>query len=260
MNLKVAGIEFSYNHTPILDGVSFSLRPGQILGVLGINGAGKSTLLKCLNRILRPMAGAILLDGDDSQKMCGTEIARHFGYVPQKYAEESLTVFDAVLLGRKPYIKWSASTRDLLIVEDILTRLHLEHLAQRPVNHLSGGEHQKVIIARALAQEPEVLLLDEPTSNLDLQNQLQVMNIITSAVHDYFISAIVSLHDINLALRFVDHFLMLKEGAVHFLSPKEMVNPAAIEEVYGVKVIIGQVNEYQVIIPVDGDLKGAGNE
>jgi iron complex transport system ATP-binding protein len=96
------------------------------------------------------------------------------------------------------------------------------------------------------------LLLDEPTSNLDLKNQLRVMNIITNAVHDYSISAIVSLHDINLALRFVDHFLMLKGGVVHFLSPKDMVTSAAIEEVYGVKVIIGHVDGHKVIIPVDG--------
>jgi len=258
MNLKVAGIKFSYNHTPILDGVSFSLRPGKILGVLGVNGAGKSTLLKCLNRILRPSAGAVLLDEDDIQKMRRSEIARHFGYVPQKYGEESLTVFDAVLLGRKPYIKWAASRRDLLVVEDVLKRLQLERLAQRPVNHLSGGEHQKVIIGRALAQEPEVLLLDEPTSNLDLKNQLRVMNIITNAVHDFSISAIVSLHDINLALRFVDHFLMLKGGVVHFLSPKDMVTSAAIEEVYGVKVIIGHVDGHKVIIPVDAGLERSG--
>lgn len=252
MNLKVKGIEFSYNHHPILDEVSFSLRPGEILGVLGVNGAGKSTLLKCINRILKPRAGSILLNQDNVKKMRGSEIARHFGYVPQKYTEESLTVFDAVLLGRKPYIKWSASTGDLMIVEDILKRLRLEHLAQRPVDRLSGGELQKVIIARALAQEPEILLLDEPTSNLDLKNQLQVMNIIIKAVRDYKISAIVSLHDINLAMRFVDYFLMLKNGKVHFLSPKEKVMPEDIEEVYGVKVIISKINEYQVIIPFEG--------
>jgi iron complex transport system ATP-binding protein len=167
MNLKVRGIEFSYNHHPILDGVSFDIKPGEILGVLGVNGAGKSTLLKCINRILRPRAGSILLDDQDLRKMRSGEIARHFGYVPQKYTEESITVFDAVLLGRKPYIQWSASTNDLLIVEDMLRRLHLENLALRPVDRLSGGEYQKVVIARALAQEPEILLLDEPTSNLD---------------------------------------------------------------------------------------------
>jgi iron complex transport system ATP-binding protein len=255
MNLKVAGIEFAYNHAPVLDGISFNLGKGQILGVLGVNGAGKSTLLKCLNRILRPRAGSILLNEDDIRRMRSSEIAGHFGYVPQKYPEESLTVFDAVLLGRKPYMKWSASTRDLLIVEDILRRLGLEHLAQRQADSLSGGELQKVIIARALAQEPEILLLDEPTSNLDLKNQLQVINIITRAVHEYDMSAIVAIHDINLALRFVDHFLMLKDGAVHSLSPKAMLTAAEIEKVYGVKVIISRVNENRIVIPMDGELE-----
>lgn len=253
MKLKVKGIEFSYNHHPILDGVSFGLEPGQILGVLGVNGAGKSTLLKCINHILKPGAGSIFLNEDNVQEMRGSEIARHFGYVPQKYTEESLTVFDAVLLGRKPYIQWSASTGDLAIVEDVLKRLHLEHLAFRPASSLSGGEYQKVIIARALVQEPGILLLDEPTSNLDLKNQLQVMNIITKAVRDYRISAVVSLHDINLAMRFVDHFLMLKEGKIHFLAPKEKVSPEDIEAVYGVKVMISKINENRVIIPIEGN-------
>jgi iron complex transport system ATP-binding protein len=260
MNLKVKGIEFDYNHHPILDGVSFDLRPGEILGVLGVNGAGKSTLLKCINRILKPRAGSILLNEENVQKMRGKEIARHFGYVPQKYTEESLTVFDAVLLGRKPYIQWSASRGDLLIVEDILKRLQLEHLALRPVDRLSGGEYQKVVIARALVQEPEILLLDEPTSNLDLKNQLQVMNIITKAVRDYQISAMVSLHDINLAIRFVDHFLMLKEGKVRFLAPKEKIEPEDIEDIYGIKVMIGKINEHQVIIPLEGNQKGSQSE
>lgn len=251
MNLNVKGIEFSYNHHPILDGIHFELGPGEILGVIGVNGAGKSTLLKCVNRILRPRAGSILLNDLDVRKMRGDEIARHFGYVPQKYAEESLMVFDAVLLGRKPYIQWSASTDDLLIVEDVLTRLHLEPLAQRPVDRLSGGELQKVIIARALAQEPEILLLDEPTSNLDLKNQLQVMRIITKAVRDYRISAIVSMHDINLAMRFVDSFLMLKQGKVHFLSSTEDVTPEDIEAVYGVKVIISRIHDHPVIVPIE---------
>jgi iron complex transport system ATP-binding protein len=251
MNLKVKGIEFSYNHHPILDGVSFDLNPGEILGVLGVNGAGKSTLLKCINRILKPRAGSILLNEDNVQKMRRKEIARHFGYVPQKYTEESLTVFDAILLGRKPYIQWSASPGDLSIVEDTLKRLHLEHLALRPVDRLSGGEYQKVVIARALVQEPEILLLDEPTSNLDLKNQLQVMNIITKAVRDYRISAVVALHDINLAMRFVDHFLMLKKGKVSFLAPKEKVKSEDIEDIYGVKVMIGKINGHQVIIPLE---------
>lgn len=259
MNLEVRGIEFSYNHHPILDGVSFNLMPGEILGVLGINGAGKTTLLKCINRILKPKAGTIMLNEYNVQKMRRREIGTHFGYVPQKYSEESFTVFEAVLLGRKPYIQWSASTRDLLIVEDILKRLQLEHLATRPVDRLSGGEYQKVIIARALVQEPEVLLLDEPTSNLDLKNQLQVMEIIREAVRDYGISAIVALHDINLAMRFVDRFLMLKGGKVKFLASKEMVTPEDIERIYGVKVIISRINKHGVVIPIEENDRRAEN-
>jgi iron complex transport system ATP-binding protein len=189
--------------------------------------------------------------------MRGTEIARHFGYVPQKYSEESLTVFDAVLLGRKPYIQWSASRVDLSIVEDVLKRLQMDHLALRTLDRLSGGEYQKVLIARALVQEPEILLLDEPTSNLDLKNQLQVMNIIRKAVRDYQISAVISLHDINLAIRFVDHFLMLKEGKVRFLAPKAEVTPGDIEDIYGVKVMIRHINEHQVIIPLEGNQGGS---
>jgi len=227
------------------------LPPGRILGVLGINGAGKSTLLKCLNRILSPQKGVVLVEERNVRKMSGPEIARHFGYVPQQYADEPLRVFDAVLLGRKPYIKWSASSRDYQVVEDILKRLQIEHLAFRTASQLSGGELQKVIIARALAQEPEILLLDEPTSNLDLKNQIQVVRIVTSAVREYNISAVVSLHDINLAFRFVDFFLMLKNGMVYTLCPSDEVSPSDIEDVYGVRVEIGRVGPHKVVIPLD---------
>jgi iron complex transport system ATP-binding protein len=251
MILQVAGISFSYNHRPILEGVNFQLQHGQILGILGVNGAGKSTLLKCLNRILAPRAGVVTLGGEDMKTMSRNHIATRMGYVPQHHSDESLTVFDAVLLGRKPYITWSPSPRDLSVVERVLRRLNIDHLALRPASQLSGGEIQKVIIARALAQEPDILLLDEPTSNLDLKNQLQVIKMITDAVRETRISAVVALHDINLALRFVDHFLMLKEGTVHALAPKDAITPMDIEEVYGIKVLVTSVEDYRVVIPID---------
>lgn len=251
MILQVAGISFAYNHRPILERVTFELRRGQILGVLGVNGAGKSTLLKCLDRILAPKAGVVRLDGRDMKIMSRNHIATRMGYVPQHYSNESLTVFDAVLLGRKPYITWSPSSTDLSVVEKVLQRLNIDHLALRPTSELSWGEIQKVVIARALAQEPDILLLDEPTSNLDLKNQLQVIKVITDAVRETHISAVVALHDINLALRFVDHFLMLKEGVVHALAPKDAITSRDIEEVYGLKVILTSVENYRVVIPVD---------
>ncbi len=250
MILKVAGLDYTYNGHPVLKGIEFELQQGQILGVLGVNGAGKTTLLKCLNRILHPGAGTVFLDEENVKGMSRNEVATHFAYVPQKYGDEPLTVFDTILLGRKPYIKWEATQKDLHIVEAILYRLDIEHLALRSTNQLSGGEMQKVIIARALAQEPEVLLLDEPTSNLDLKNQLQVMQLVTRAVREHDMAAIVSMHDINLAFRFVDHFLMLREGRVHLLAPKEKVAAADIEEVYGVKVILSEVDQYKIVIPL----------
>lgn len=251
MILKVAGLSFSYNSHSILKGIGFDLNRGHILGVLGVNGAGKTTLLKCLNRILKPCAGRILLNNEDVRNMDRNEVATHFAYVPQKYGEEPLSVFDTILLGRKPYIKWTATEHDLRIVEAILHRLEIEHLALRSTNQLSGGEMQKVIIARALAQEPDVLLLDEPTSNLDLKNQLRVMQLVTMAVREHDMAAVVSLHDINLAFRFVDHFLMLKSGRVYLSASKETVTAVDIEQVYGVKVMVREVDGHKIVIPLE---------
>jgi iron complex transport system ATP-binding protein len=228
------------------------MEQGQILAVLGVNGAGKSTLLKCLNKILRPGGGKVVLDGKDLLQMKRREVAKHLGYVPQKYGEEPLTVFDSVLLGRKPYIKWAAAENDFRVVEKVLRIMQLEEFAMRRVSELSGGETQKVMIARALAQEPQVLLLDEPVSNLDLKNQLEVMGLITRTVKDQGLSAILSIHDLTLALRFADFFLFLKNGRVHTFGDRSAVTPEVIYGVYGVEVILQDVQGYPVMIAVNG--------
>jgi len=250
MRLTVADLSFSYNSHPVLSGVGFELPPGRILGVLGVNGAGKSTLLKSINRILRPRTGVVMVDGRDVGRMSRNEAARRFGYVPQQHTGDALTVFDTVLLGRKPYIKWAASEQDLLMVERILERLGLAGLARRTMDQLSGGERQKVIIARALVQEPDVMILDEPTSNLDLKNQLQVMGIVSEAVRGRNISAVVSLHDVNLALRFADDVLTIQNGRIRDCLPAGAVTADTIREVYGVEAIVGRLDGYPVVIPV----------
>ena len=257
MILSVLGVHFQYPSRSVLKGVSFELPEGQILGVLGVNGAGKSTLLKCLNKILRPEKGSVLLDGEDLLKMSGNEVARTLGYVPQKYGEERLTVYDTVLMGRKPYIRWAAAENDFQAVERVLQIMHLEDYAMRPIHELSGGEMQKVIIARALAQEPKFLLLDEPISSLDLKNQLEVMELICRVVEDQGLSAILAIHDINLALRFADHLLFLKEGKVYAFVDPPAVTPGVIKEVYGVDVIRQEVQGYPVVIAVNGWKRGA---
>ncbi|GAB6155833.1 hypothetical protein JCM17380_45840 [Desulfosporosinus burensis] len=158
MILSVNGIEFRYGSRTILENVGFTVLRGEFLSILGNNGAGKSTLLKTLNKILLPKKGSILLEGQEVSKLSRLAIALKMAYVAQNYESNRQTVFDAVLLGRKPYIKWEATASDLALVQGILTKTGLGEFALRYLDELSGGELQKVVIARALAQEPEVLL------------------------------------------------------------------------------------------------------
>ncbi len=250
MILSVHGVHFRYNSTDVLEDVSFELRPGSILGLLGTNGAGKSTLLKCLNRILRPHKGTVMLDDTEILRLTRNQIAKRVGYVPQRYEQEALTVFDAVLLGRKPYLKWGPTKRDMRIVESVLQVMGLADHALRPVKTLSGGQAQKVILARAFAQEPQVLLLDEPTSNLDVRNQLEVMDLVRGAVKQRSVCAVIAIHDLNLALRFADAALFLKDGKVHALQTTESVSADVIQSVYGITSAIQKVEGHTVVIPL----------
>lgn len=250
MKLTVANIDFSYNSHPVLSDVSFSLDRGQVMCVLGVNGAGKSTLLKCLNRILTPHRGSVLVDGDDLLRMSQNNVARRVGYVPQRHPETRLSVFEAVLMGRKPHIRWSLGAEDYALVEDIITQMGISDLAMRSVSDLSGGELQKVIIARALAQSPAVLLLDEPTSNLDLKNQLEVMELICRIVETQNLSAVVAIHDLNIALRFADRFVFLKEQSIHAVSTREDLDSEMIWQVYGVRVALREFAGHTVVVPM----------
>jgi iron complex transport system ATP-binding protein len=249
--LSIAGVDFAYNGNPVLRDVTFEVRTGQMLAVLGINGAGKSTLLKCMNSILKPRKGCVFLNDRDIRGMARNETARYFGYVPQHREGEEMLVFDSILLGRKPHMKWGISGRDMAIVERIIQDMRLDHLALRPVNTLSGGEAQKVLIGRALAQEPEVLLLDEPTNSLDVKNQLEIMRLLQKMVKERDILAVVSIHDLNLALRFADRFLMLKDGSVFAAVAKDGMTSEVIHDVYGVDVAIGEVGGHPVAVPLN---------
>jgi len=249
MILNVTGLGFSYNGRRLLDGIGFSVHRGEMLVVVGINGVGKTTLLKCLCGILTPDRGNILLEGKQISRMSRIEVARRIGYVPQRYSDTDMSVFDAVLLGRKPHIGWAIAEKDLKITEDILAMLNLESMALRPISSLSGGEIQKVMIGRSLAQSPELLLLDEPTSNLDLRNQIEIMDILAGVVKQKDLAIIVTMHDINTALRFADRFLMLKDGCIHSMTPRESITEELIRRVFDVDVVMGTVGDYQVVIP-----------
>ena len=250
MILSVDGIEFKYRSEPVLRDVHFQVRPGEFLAVLGNNGAGKSTLLKCLNCILKSYQGTVMLDEDDVRRLSRIQVAQRLGYVPQKTEATRTTVFDAVLLGRKPHIGWDAGKRDFEVVERVLSQLDLNHLALRFLDELSGGELQKTAIARALAQEPRVLLLDEPTSSLDLRNQLDVLGMVKRVTAEEGVAVVSVMHDINLALRYADGFLFLADGTVHVCGGAEVVTPDNVAFVYGVPVNVTRMNDIPLVVPL----------
>jgi iron complex transport system ATP-binding protein len=249
--LRVNGLAFSYGPRTVLRGIDVGVGEGILCSILGNNGAGKSTLLKCVAGILRPGLGTVSLGGEDRNDLSRRQSARLLAYVPQRDVYRArLTVFDAVLMGRRPHITWNAGSGDLAICERVIKALELEGLALRYIDELSGGEYQKVVIARALAQEPRVLLLDEPTSNLDLRNQLEVMHAVRRAVEEHRISVLMAIHDVNLAVRFSDEFLLLHDGEVIASGGREMINADNIERTYGVKVRVEVRNGETIVMPV----------
>jgi iron complex transport system ATP-binding protein len=250
MILEVNGVEFQYRSKEVLTDIRFHLKKNEILAILGPNGVGKTTLLKCMNAILKPKSGTILVDKEDVLKLEQIDIARRMGYVPQRCECARLTAFDAILLGRMPHIKWNITTEDVMLVEATIKKLHLEELALRYIDELSGGELQKVGIARAIAQNPKLLLLDEPTSSLDLKNQLEILNIVRDVVRKENVSAVMTMHDLNLAFRYADKFLFLKNGTIFAAGSMGEITPQTIEEVYGVPVTIQNYMDVSVVIPV----------
>jgi iron complex transport system ATP-binding protein len=249
MILNVQELGFLYRNHDVLHNIAFEVNHGEIVAILGPNGVGKTTLLKCLNRILKAQKGHIYLDGSEISDLKTLEIARRAGYVPQRVETGRITAFDAVLLGRHPHIGWDITDRDLRIVDAIFTRLSMTHLRLSYIDEMSGGELQKIAIARALVQEPRILLLDEPTSSLDLKNQVEILSTIVGIVREHGIAAVMTMHDLNQALRYADRFIFLKDGNIHFHGDFDSVTPEIIEDVYGLAVMMGNVGGVRCIVP-----------
>lgn len=245
--IEVKDLSFKYDGY-ILRNVEFEVERGSFVSLLGVNGAGKSTLLKNLNRVLKPSRGTVYLNGKNLLRLRRREMARTMACVAQHNEPIKSTVFDMILVGRVPYINREVSAEDCRKVEEIIGKLELEGYAMRDASTLSGGEFQKVVLARALAQEPEVILLDEPTSNLDIKNQLDVMRLLKEYCREKGIAAIVSIHDINLALQFSDRFLMLKEGRIFAYGGDSVVTREAIKEVYRLDVAVQTYGNRKIII------------
>ena len=247
--LNAENLSFRYRGGPeVLRKVSFSLEDGQFLAILGNNGAGKSTMLKCFNQILRVEGGHVWMDGEDLLTMPHREVARRVAFVSQNIPSTQMTVHDVVMLGRRPYMRWGFTEEDHRIVHEAMDRLNLSDMRGRFLSELSGGERQKVMLARALAQQPRVLLLDEPTSSLDIRNQYHVLDIVREICRGSGISAIMVIHELNLALRFCDRFLLLKDGQVYRSGDRSILDRQALREVYGVEARVVTIAERSLIL------------
>lgn len=247
--IEVKEICFSYGKKNILKNISFKINNGECLGVLGNNGVGKSTLITCLNKIRKPNRGEVFIDNKDVLKMSRTEAAKNVAYVAQKCEGGMVTVFDTVLLGRKPYMKWSLSQQDIDMCDNMLCKMGISDLKLRYINELSGGEIQKVMLARALVQQPKLLLLDEPTSNLDPRNQYEMMQLVQNLAKENGFSVVVVIHDLNLAIRYCDRFLFLKNAEVYSYGGTETMAPEIISSVYNMEVQVARHMGVPIVIP-----------
>ena len=238
--LTVDDLSFSYGSTPILKGISISnVAPGCITAVIGPNAAGKTTLFKCLAGLLKPR-GSIRLDEAELRDLGSANVTRRVGYLPQEGPVNAvLTVFEALLLARKHTMSWRVSDADLAVAGQVLRDLDIEHLSLRYLNELSGGQKQMVSIAQVLARDPQVMLLDEPTSNLDLQRQLEVLDLLRSVTAVRGMITLISLHDLNLAARFADHFVVMTEGKIYASGDAACVlTPGMLRDVYQVNASV----------------------
>ena len=240
MHLKIDGVDFSYSSTPVLHDITVELNGPKFVSILGPNGVGKSTLIHCINKILSPTKGTVFIEGEDVKEKSLKELAKIIGYVPYSANDTfPLTVVDTILMGRHPHSKWNSLDKDLDVVYDTLKMLGISHLAMRPFNELSAGQHQKVMLARGLVQEPKILLLDEPTSNLDVRHQLDVTQMLKNLSVEKSILVIMISHDINIAAKYADEIIMMHDGSIYATgTPQDVITEENMETVYGVKTEI----------------------
>lgn len=248
--LKIQNLSFHYSGKPILSNISFEVKPESITSLIGPNGSGKTTLLRCLDLILKPQQGEIVLNGTPIKALSSNALARKIAYMPQRSGITDLTVFDAIMLGRKPYLSWTPESNDYQLVEKTLKRLNLTEKALQTLDRLSGGELQKVSLGRIFVQEPELILLDEPMSALDFKNRLEMMRHLTHFVRHYKAMVILSIHDLNDAFRIADRLLFLKNGKLAADEKMENVTDEILTNVYDIPLeIYNHSSNVKVVIP-----------
>ncbi len=241
--MEVRGLKYSYNKYPVLDGVELNVVEGEILGILGPNGCGKTTLLKNLNKNLSPTGGCVMLDGTDLDTIAKRDIAKTVAVVPQtNEIRFSFTVREIVAMGRMPFQgMMSGETReDAKIVDEAIEKVGLSHLKDRHINTMSGGERQRVMIARALAQTPRILLMDEPTLHLDINTQFEALDLIYDLSKESNLTVVVVSHDLPMVARYCDKIAMIHDHKVMCCgTPEEVLTPENMRTVFNLDAELG---------------------
>ncbi|MER7311841.1 ABC transporter ATP-binding protein [Streptomyces halstedii] len=253
--LAARGVTVGYGGRTVIDGLDVSIPPGLVTTIIGPNGCGKSTLLRTLTRLLKPAGGTVVLDGEDISRLRTRDVAKRLGLLPQApVAPEGLTVADLVARGRHPHQSWLRqwSSDDASVVERALAMTGVLDLADRPVDSLSGGQRQRVWISMTLAQGTDLLLLDEPTTYLDLAHAIDVLDLVDD-LHESGRTVVMVLHDLNLATRYSDHLVVMRAGAILAQGhPREVVTEELLYEAFGLraKVIDDPVGDRPLIVPI----------
>ena len=256
--LAVDGVTFGYERQPLLYDVHVQVRKGEMVGLLGPNGSGKTTLLRLVSGVLQPQQGRILLDGRKLQDWGRRGVAQRIAVVPQElHVPFAYTVEQLVNLGRTPFVNLlgSNSRQESIVVQDAMQAADVTPLANRIFNELSGGERQRVIVAMALAQQPKLLLLDEPTSHLDIKYQIDILELAQRLNRERGVTVIAAMHDLNLAARYFPRLLLFQRGVVADAGPAEVLEPHLLKRVYGIDVQVGILRgaQHLSVLPPDSD-------
>ncbi len=251
-DVRIEGLGFGYTEDRlILDGVELRIGGPQLISIIGPNGVGKSTLIYCMNKILSPVEGKVYIQSRDVTEISIRDLSKIMGFVPHATSDVfPMTVMDTVLMGRHPKSGRKITEEDVRKAYAILEDLGIGELAMRPFDQLSAGQHQKVVLARGLAQEPDILLLDEPTSNLDIKHQMEVSRILKERSASLGMTVIMISHDLNIAAKYSDHVIMLYDGGIFRIgTPEEVITEDNIHEVYGVesKVVIDEGRPHVIV-------------